>query len=85
MRASSQKYTLSLPKVIYEELKGIARERDTSIKEVVRQCLKFGLVAIKIDADPDAEIIIRRYARSGGQDGGDSSEPPQDTLLQFIW
>jgi hypothetical protein len=68
MNTTNQKYTLSLPSEIYDDLRLIAEKHDTSIKDVVRQCLKFGLIAIKIDEDPDAAIFFRKQIKKGDKD-----------------
>ncbi|MBV9789516.1 MAG: hypothetical protein JOZ51_15125 [Chloroflexi bacterium] len=75
-----QRYTLTLPSEIYEELKGQAEKRGLSIKEAVRQCLKIGLVAMKVDEDPNAEMFIKEKI----QDASGVSEI-KETRLQFIW
>lgn len=77
---AESRYTLSLPSEIYNELKGMAEQRGVSIKEVVRQSLKFGLVAIKLEEDPNTEIIIRERLPGTGKDADF-----RETRLQFIW
>jgi hypothetical protein len=62
---NNQKYTLSLPAVIYEELRTVAEKHDSSIKDVVRQCLKFALIAIKLDDDPNFSIVFRERVKKG--------------------
>src|SRR5215217_7480749 len=56
---AESRYTLSLPTEIYNELREIAERRGLSVKDVVRQCLKIGLVAIKLDEDPDKELLVK--------------------------
>jgi hypothetical protein len=74
------RYTLSLPTDLYNELRGIAEDRDLSVKDVVRQCLKIGLVAIKLGEDPKKELIIKESLSDG--DGNSSF---REVRLQFIW
>lgn len=76
---SETRYTLSLPSEIYEELRAKAHQRGMSIKEVVRQCLKFGLIAMKIDEDPNSQIIIREQYSNGG-----STVQNKETMIQFL-
>lgn len=76
---AEQRYTLTLPEELYEELRGIAEANSASIKEIVRQCLKFGLVAIKIDGNPNSELIVRE--KSSAKNGEDIF---QETRLRFI-
>lgn len=75
-----QRYTLSLPPRLYEELREQAEKHDTSIREVVRQLLKFGLVAMKLDDDPSTELIIREKISSA-----EDSDDMRETRLRFIF
>jgi hypothetical protein len=54
-----QRYTLTLPTEVYEELRTQAEKRSCSIKEMVRMCLKVGLVAIKYEEDPATGLFIK--------------------------
>ncbi len=57
---AGQKYTLSLPTEIYDELRAQAERRETTIKELVRQCLKLGLLAVKLEEKPNnAGLFIK--------------------------
>src|SRR5262245_3541764 len=69
-RMADQRYTLSLPPEIYEELRCHAERNGTTIREVVRQVLKFGLVAMKISEKEDSEIIFREKVS-----GSESDDP----------
>lgn len=84
MKIESQKYTLSLPKEIYEELRGYSMQHGVSIKDVVRQCLKFGLIAMKVDGNPNKEIIFREREPVVGQNGQQEFRI-QDTRIKFVW
>lgn len=76
---SETRYTLSLPEPIYEEIRTQAEKHNTTIKEVVRQCLKFGLIAMKMDEDPNADIFFReREDRSGEIE-------TIETRVKFLW
>ena len=74
------RYTLALPSEIYEELRKEADKREMSIKEIVRQCLKFGLIGLKIGDDPNTDLLIREKVASGGGD----EAAVRETRLQFI-
>ena len=54
-----QRYTLTLPTEVYEELRTQSEKRSCSIKEMVRMCLKIGLVAVKLEENPDAGLFIK--------------------------
>lgn len=56
---AGQKYTLSLPTEIYGELKAQAERREMTIKELVRQCLKLGLLALKLEEKPNTGLFIK--------------------------
>lgn len=66
---NDQKFTVSLPVEIYDALKEMADRKNTSIREVMRQCLKFGLTANRISEDPNAEIIFRERVQVGEKEG----------------
>lgn len=78
---TSTRYTLSLPTVIYDELRQHAEARGMTIKEVVRQCLRFGLIALKTDDDPNVDIVIRE--RIPNQLKSDE-ETVRESLIQFL-
>lgn len=83
MKIPAQKYTLSLPTAIYEELSKEAERQDRSIKEVVRWCLEFGMIGMKIREDPNAELILREKVEIQG-----SGKPPKyeikETILKLV-
>lgn len=78
MGTSTKKYTLSLPEEIYNDLQEKADRYDTSIKNMVRQCLKFGLIGIEVNEDPDSDIIFRERVRTNGQ------VETRDTHVKFV-
>lgn len=79
MTIQSKKYTLSLPTEIYEKLNEIADKHDTSIKDVVRQVLKIGLVAVDLDDDPESAIIFRKRIKKG-----ENEYIYDDTQVKFV-
>lgn len=83
MTMQDQKYTLALPIQIYDELKIQAEKHNVSIRDIVRQCLKFGLLAIKINEDPNSEIVFRERINTGERSGEPHYEF-RDTHVQFI-
>jgi hypothetical protein len=56
---SEARYTLTIKSEIYEELRAQAERRGTSIKDLVRQCLKMGLLAMKLEENPEAGLFIK--------------------------
>ena len=78
---AEQRYTLSLPEAVYKEIREKADSSNTSIKEVVRQCLKFGLVAMKLSDNPDVQLLLREKIASSEDDSSEFKE----TRLKFIW
>lgn len=75
-----QRYTLTLPSEVYNELKEQAEKRGLSIKEAVRQCLKIGLVAMKVDEDPNTEMFIKEKIEHAS-----GVSEIKETRLQFVW
>lgn len=62
---SETRYTLTLPAEIYEELRLQAEKRGTSIKDLVRQSLKIGLLAMKLEENPETGLFIKEQVESG--------------------
>lgn len=54
-----KRYTLSLPESIHEELVNVANENGVSVRDIVLRCIKFGLLGINIDSDPNKELLIK--------------------------
>ena len=79
MKSSAQKYTLSLPASIYEDLSEKAKQQNRSIKEIVRWCLELGLVGLKIRDDPNAELILREKKPIP-----DSGNPPKYEIKESV-
>ena len=76
-----KKYTLDLPTSLYDDIKQQASSQDRSIKEILRQCVQFGLTAMKIAQDPNASIIFRERIHLDPNSG---KEQYQDTVVKFI-
>jgi len=53
------RYNLVLPKDVYEAVKAVARDRNTSVLEVFKQFIRIGLMVVAIDKSPDKHLIIR--------------------------
>ncbi len=81
---ASKKYTLSLPSELYDELRIVAEKQGRSIKEVVRQCLKFGLIAIKIEDDPNSELYLKERTLVNTANG-EKVYQEQDVQLRIVW
>lgn len=84
MEKISQKYTLSIPTALYEELTMEAERQDRSIKEIVRQCLKFGLIAMKIDQDPQADLFIHEKVEIPNS-GNPPKQDIKQTKIKIVW
>jgi 5,10-methylene-tetrahydrofolate dehydrogenase/methenyl tetrahydrofolate cyclohydrolase len=76
-----QRYTLSLPPEIYKELREQAKSHNMSIKEVVRQCLKIGLLTIKVSENPRAELFVREELPQADN----TENVVKETRLQIVW
>jgi hypothetical protein len=79
----TKKYTVDLPQALYDELKEQADKRDSSMREMLRQCLRFGLIALKIDEDPNADIIFRERVSTTTKDGEQLVET-RESRVQFL-
>ena len=77
-----KRYTLPLPEEIYNEIKAQAEKHDKSMKEVLRQCLKFGLTAMKIEDEPNADVYFKEVIQSKDADGQPIT---RERIVQFMW
>lgn len=66
-----QRYTLTLPTDLYEQVRALAESRGMSIREAMRQCIQIGLFAGRKDTD-----LLVREVRPDGRE--------RETLLK-IW
>jgi hypothetical protein len=55
--------TMTIPPELYDELKVAADARGTTVVELLRKMVKLGLIALAIEADPDAALIVREGER----------------------
>jgi hypothetical protein len=54
-----KRYNLTLPAELFDEIQQLADERHTTVVDLLRRFIKLGLLAIKLEEDPDAALIIR--------------------------
>jgi hypothetical protein len=54
-----KRYNLGLPEDLYEELRRVADERQTTVLALLRSFIKLGLLAIELENTPDATLLIR--------------------------
>lgn len=57
------RYNLALPKDLYGELQCLAKSEHTTVLDLIRRFIKLGLVAVHIEKDPDAKIVIHEGNR----------------------
>jgi len=54
-----KRYNLVLPTELFDELQQVADKRHTTVVEVLRKFIKLGLMAVQIDENPSAALLIR--------------------------
>jgi hypothetical protein len=54
-----RRYSLVLPEDLYNELEQVAKDRHTSVVDIIRRFIKLGLLAVKTEDAPDTAIIFR--------------------------
>jgi hypothetical protein len=54
-----KRYTLTLPEELYTELTNQAKRRGATVKDLVRQSLKLGLLAIKLEDNPNTGLFLK--------------------------
>ncbi len=52
-------YHLVLPEGLISEVQQIANDKHTTTIDLLRRFIKLGLIAIKIEDEPDAALIVR--------------------------
>ena len=58
-----RRYNLLLPEDLYAEVKAVADRHDTTVAGMLKRFIKLGLIAVKVEDDPDAALIIRQGGR----------------------
>ena len=56
---NSRRYSLVLPEDLYEEVRGLAETRHTTVVEVLRRFVRLGLLVAQVESTPDAALVIR--------------------------
>ena len=79
-----KRYTLPLPEEVYEEIRAQAEKYDRSMKDVLQQCIRFGLTAMRIDDDPNSEILFRERIKVEGSDD-DPVVKERESIIRFVW
>jgi hypothetical protein len=54
-----KRYSLVLPKELYDELERVADKRHTTVVDMLRRFVKLGLMAVQIEETPHAALLIR--------------------------
>jgi len=58
-----KRYSLNLPCDVYDKVKEVADENDTSVMELLKRFIKLGLVAAEVEKDENSELIIRQNGK----------------------
>lgn len=59
-KAKVARYNLIMPEKLFEELKKLADEENTSLVDIIRRAIRLGLFVDKVQKDPDAALILRK-------------------------
>jgi ATP-dependent Clp protease ATP-binding subunit ClpC len=57
--AQVKRYNLALPEELFRDVERLAEREHTTVLEILRRSVKLGLIAARIQEQPDAAIIIR--------------------------
>lgn len=52
-------YNLNLPADLYAEVEAIANRRQTTVAAIMRQFVKIGLLAVRIEEDDSMDLLVR--------------------------
>ncbi len=58
-----KRYHLVVPEDLFEQVQELAEQRHTTVVELLRRFIKLGLVAAKVEENPDAALLIREGDR----------------------
>jgi hypothetical protein len=58
-----KRYNLVIPDELYQEIEVVANERKTSVVDIMRQFIKLGLLAAKIEKVPGGALMIRENGK----------------------
>jgi 16S rRNA U516 pseudouridylate synthase RsuA-like enzyme len=56
----TRRFNVTLSENVYNELQELAEARDEPVLELIRQSIKIGLLAFRLENEPDAALIIRK-------------------------
>lgn len=59
----TKRLNLALPDKLFNELQQLAESQDTSVTELLRRFIKLGLLAIKLQDEPEDGLIMRKGGR----------------------
>jgi hypothetical protein len=62
-RTKMKRYNLVLPNTLFDEVQALANKEDIPILELLKRCIKIGLVVIKLYQSPNASLIVREGER----------------------
>ncbi len=54
-----KRYNLGLPEDLFNQIQGLADKKHTSVLEILKRFIKLGLLAAKLEDNPDTTLIIR--------------------------
>jgi hypothetical protein len=54
-----KRYNLTLPETLYDALKAHADKRETTVVELFRRIVKLGLLALELEDNPNASIMLK--------------------------
>ena len=63
LKRGVKRYNLALPKELYGELQCLAETEHTTILDLIRRFIKLGLIAVEIEKDPEAKLVIHEGDR----------------------
>jgi ATP-dependent Clp protease ATP-binding subunit ClpA len=60
---ASKRYSLVLPESLFNEVQDLSEREQTTVVEIMRRFIKLGLLATRIQATPNAALVIREGER----------------------
>ena len=63
---NKKSYKLNIPQALFEEIKNVSEENNTTVLKIMQDCFKLGLVFYEYQKEPDCEFLIRNL-RTGDE------------------
>jgi hypothetical protein len=54
-----KRYNVMLPAELFDELQEVAKQKHTTVLELIKRFVKLGLLAVRAETSPDLDFLVR--------------------------